>query len=411
MLRIHTIRRGFSMIELLIVVAISMLLIAIAIPFIRPALASNKLREAARQVNTYLVGAKARAAENGRPFGVRLVRSWVDQTGDPNECYRLQYVEVPPYYSGDVEGALITVGGPGGPAPSPPPPTQYEFFASVPNNDPASLSLALVPTDTSGSPLVTPGDLIRFSYSGVWYRIIDIFQGQGHTAANDTVLRLSVLANPALPPVGVGNQPWPSNPSVGVNQPFAPKSQSLPYQIFRRPRVAGSATLELPRDTSIDLSLSGFGGVGNQFVASSVTDQSPVDIVFDPSGRVAFLSFQGSLLPAPTESIYLMVGNTDQVWPRAGLVKANGLPANIGQPAIFPSDPDDFPGNIANSETFWVGVQQTTGSILTAENLGAPSNSKLNSSGTPITNLHGYFVPDIGLARDFVRSGVSKGSR
>ena len=46
------------MVELLIVVAISMLLIAIAIPYIRPALENNKLREAARQLNTFFVGAK-----------------------------------------------------------------------------------------------------------------------------------------------------------------------------------------------------------------------------------------------------------------------------------------------------------------------------------------------------------------
>ena len=104
------------MVELLIVVAIAMLLIAIAIPFIRPGIETSRLREASRQVNTFIVGAKARAADAGRPFGVRLVRSSVDDTGDPNDCYRMQYVEVPPAYSGDFDSATLTVG----PRPVPP---------------------------------------------------------------------------------------------------------------------------------------------------------------------------------------------------------------------------------------------------------------------------------------------------
>jgi prepilin-type N-terminal cleavage/methylation domain-containing protein len=419
----QTIRRGFSMIELLIVVAISMLLIAIAIPFVRPALASSKLREASRQVNAFLVGAKARAAETGRPFGVRLIRSNIDQNGDANDCYRLRYVEVPPYYSGDIEGALIEVGGPGLTNPDlsgPPAPVGFFFYASVPVNDPANLTLANYPNEDPLFKTIDAGDLIRFGYVGGWYRIDGIYQGAGHTSTNDdVVLRISVLPDSTTATLGLGGyQHWPPNPGDPnlSNRPLSTRSQRLPYQIMRRPRPSGSMSIELPKDVSIDLSLSGFGAGGNQFVAASPLEMSPIDIVFSPAGQVEYLFNHGAYAPAPAETIYLLVGNTDQVWPSTGITKAFGDPTYIGQQAIFPHDPDDFAGNIASGEAYWVGVQQSTGAVLTAENLGSPANYRLYpvghpQAGAPVLNGHQYPVPDLSLARDIVRSGVARGSR
>lgn len=402
----NKIRRGFSMVELLIVVAVSMMLIAIAIPFVTPALRQSKIREASRLVNTFIAGARSRAAESGRPFGIRLLRSSLDDNGDANDCYRLRYVEVPPYYSGDVEGALISVGpGAGG----------LSFMASVPNGDPANFRLANVPYeafDEIHPRFVDIGDLIRFSYAGPWYRIDNIAGPMaGHSGPNDTVLTLSVLQDPTSNTSGVGFQNWPVNPGLPAsNSPFS-QAQRLPYQIMRRPMPSSSLTVEMPRDTSIDLSISGFGVGGAQFRTTSAVDNDSIDIIFDAGGKVQFLAVGAAIRPAPQETIYLMVGEASQVWPAGGIVKAHGVPANVGQPAIFPHDPDDFLGNIASNDVYWIAIHRATGNVITAENVGSPTNYLLDSGGNPVTNAHDYPIPDFSLAREIVRSGIAKGSR
>lgn len=370
-------RRAFTMVELLIVVAIAMLLVAIAIPFIRPGIETSRLREATRQVNTFIVGAKARAAESGRPFGVRLIRSSVDETGDPNDCYRMQYVEVPPYYSGDVDGARISVGGPI------PAPSATEFYASVPHPlvDASSGLLSSVPDEVVPKNLrfVAPGDLIRFNYAGVWYRIDDIDRGQGHTGANDTVLRLSILPNPTI-------NTYVVNPGAPLpNRPFS-AVQKLPYQISRKPQLAGTATIELPSNVSIDLAMSGISTSGSQEFAAGTNpanaadatyrDSTPVDIIFSPSGQVSNIAYQGGIQPI-NSSIYLLIARTENVVSGVG-----GTPPTAAA----------MSQNLNNNDHYWVAVQFPTGAVLTAENLGNGA-------------------PDVGLARDLVRSGVAKGSR
>jgi type II secretory pathway pseudopilin PulG len=380
----NTTRRGFSMVELLIVIAISMLLIAISIPLIRPMLASNRLREATRQLNAFIIGAKARAAETGRPYGIRLVRSSVDATGDPNECYRVQYIEVPPFYSGDIEGAMITVGGPALPG------TGYLFYASVPSGDPANLLLANAATDTT---LISEGDMIRFGYAGIWYRIVDIYSGLGHSGNNnDTVLQLTTLSTTTAPPAGTPQ--WPINPADASipSAPYSTAPRVLPYQIMRKPQVAGTTTLELPHDTSIDLSLSGSSIGGVEFFAGNnvgpydptFADPSPVDIVFDPNGQMKYLATQGVMAPV-SGTIYLHIGQTENVVTGVG---GRGMQPNPS----FPATQLAASQNLLNSDNYWVAIQYPTGSVLTAENVGGAA-------------------PDIVLARDIVRSGVAKGSR
>lgn len=432
MTRTQTIRRGFSMVELLIVVAISMLLIAIAIPFVRPALENNKLREASRQLNTFLVGAKARAAESGRPFGVRLVRSSIDNTGDPNDCYRLQYVEVPPAYSGDLDNATITV-GPRQPGLSPlvtADPSVNPYFSLMaatytdsntpPNNIPLCFSAWLDPTKSQNTnsqlladsasrfaiigsetpreawdramsvAAMSPGDSIQFGFQGFRYLIVDLYMDGARP-----MLTLAALSGTTQAPMP-GYQHWPVNPAVGANQPFVTPQDNKQYQIIRKPRIAGSAMIELPSDVSIDLSMSGSSASGNEFFASSnpanpadltYLDTKPIDIVFDTSGQMSMLLMGGAIQPA-NKSVHLLIAKTEFV--------VSGVGGRAATPVgnEFGVDPLKRSANLANSECYWVTVQHPTGTVLTAENLG---------SEAPILNLS--------YARDIARSGVAKGSR
>ena len=58
-------RHGLTLVELLMVITIMTILMVVAIPMIRPAFQDRNLREAARQVNTFLRVAQARAARTG----------------------------------------------------------------------------------------------------------------------------------------------------------------------------------------------------------------------------------------------------------------------------------------------------------------------------------------------------------
>ena len=107
--RDNAIRGGMTLIELLMVVFILLLVTAIAIPVMRPAMEGRRIREAARAMNVYLGSARGRAAEIGRPCGVLIER----YDGNPQLAMTLHQAEVPPPYAGDLDNAVIKLtGGP-----------------------------------------------------------------------------------------------------------------------------------------------------------------------------------------------------------------------------------------------------------------------------------------------------------
>ena len=65
---------AFTLIEMLVVVAIMMVLVAAAATRMRPASEARRIRESARALNVYLGSARNRAMETGRPCGVILHR-------------------------------------------------------------------------------------------------------------------------------------------------------------------------------------------------------------------------------------------------------------------------------------------------------------------------------------------------
>ena len=91
--------QGMTLVELLMVISIMTILLVVAIPMIRPAFQDRNLREASRMVNAFFAGAKARAAETGRPVGVWIER--LDGTAmGARTARRLYIAEVAPSFSG-----------------------------------------------------------------------------------------------------------------------------------------------------------------------------------------------------------------------------------------------------------------------------------------------------------------------
>jgi hypothetical protein len=86
-----------TLVELLIVILIMLMITAIVIPATAPALTGRRQREAARMVDVFVNGARSRALQTGRPYGVMFERF----PNSPNMSLAMSYVEVPPAYTGD----------------------------------------------------------------------------------------------------------------------------------------------------------------------------------------------------------------------------------------------------------------------------------------------------------------------
>ena len=100
-------RHGMTLVELLIVVTIMTILLAVAIPRIRPAFQDRNLREASRQVNTFFAGARARAQTVGRPVGVWIEPIDTTETGS-RAAQQLYMAEVAAPFSGGLLGTRVT---------------------------------------------------------------------------------------------------------------------------------------------------------------------------------------------------------------------------------------------------------------------------------------------------------------
>src|SRR5262249_26691516 len=75
-------RRGFTLIEVLVVILIILLVSAVALPTVLPALNRRQVSEAARLLQGALVGARDKAIHDNQPSGIRLL---------PDPAYPITY--------------------------------------------------------------------------------------------------------------------------------------------------------------------------------------------------------------------------------------------------------------------------------------------------------------------------------
>lgn len=255
---IQRVPRGMTLIELLVVVTIIIIVFAVLVPKVRPAIDDLKLREAARQAATAFADAQAIAVLQKRPAGVRLMG--INGAG----VLELVGLETPPPYAGDTLNAYCMVSAPSG------------------NSANGTFSGAsMIPTLGIGQ-----GDTIRFNYRGPFYVI------QSANASNVTFTYTG------------------TSPLVAGNYPF---------QIFRKPIRSISRTMQLPRGVCIDLFFSGegVGGSWSSLVSTSGSISFPIiDIMFAPDGRPFYYVTNSSGVTqsvTPQGSLYFLVGRIDNL--------------------------------------------------------------------------------------------------
>ena len=299
-------RRGLTLIELVMVVALLGLLAAIAIPGVQLAVKGRAIREAARSVNVFLGSARNRAMTTGRPVGIAFQRF---SAADPydNMCITLHQVEAPPPYGGETISSRA----------------QVYFKSGVLT---AQMDAGFDATK------VADGDHVQFNSQGPWHRI---------AAISGTELTLATEPNRLYP--------WPT--ALG-------DAAFMPYEIRRQPRLSAtfgiaratfSKPLQLPLDAVVDLTFSGLpaGATDTQghFSVANAASTGPVVIMFSPSGGIEGV-YYGSKREQ-NQPAYLLIGKRERI------------PAGSA---------DDNRSNLEDPECLWVTVSPRSGLINTVEN-------------------------------------------
>lgn len=363
-------RRAFTLVELLVAVAIAALLVAIAIPALKLNLRGQSIREAARQINSFIDEARSQAAGSGRPFGIVIERDGNGSFGNPRRAYRLYHCEVPTPYTGDLL-----------PAPESSDPRLRLGSRAYITPDAGAGGAEEAILTYSSLRMIMPGDEIAFDGSATRYQILNATNIiPPLTTPHPTRVRIVFKAATAPPPTT-----GPEMPPTDL-EPWNPAAHGTitmghSFRVYRQPVKIASSVLELPRSAAIDLDWSGFGANGLQFSEfnqvsgnSQQYAMNPIVILFEPSGSVR--NVQAPLrVPATgttpehlsltpfrvTEPIYFLVGRLDQV------EDSFTLAGNWSDPNA------EILSNVMDPDSLWVKIEPSSGMTLTVENIGPGS--------------------------------------
>ena len=224
--------RGFTLVEILVVLVIAAVVLSIAIPKIRTINKERNLREAARVVGSLFANASQRAVIDG-VAGVRIVRNpnyIIPGTGTGALGTEMQYAATEisllrsvPNFVGDSVGADI----------------ENALPAGMPDN-----AIAIdMPLEQEALGIIQAGDFISFGNSRSRYRILSI--------SPDT----TEDGMPFTPPIG---DPRKMQLIVDLAGYLPAPQDEAAFSVYRRPRVLRSSTTRLPDNYILDLRYSGF---------------------------------------------------------------------------------------------------------------------------------------------------------
>ncbi|EMI42573.1 Tfp pilus assembly protein FimT/FimU [Rhodopirellula sp. SWK7] len=337
--------RGFTLVELLVVLTIFLLVSAIALPTFRTLISDQKVSQSSRTIVAYLDEARSRAISEGRFVGVRIER--FDTIAAVNfqtaAGVRLRQLMGVPPYTGEAADAKVKFI-----YPTPGATTATLEFTGVHNQ------MLVLYTDSNSalynndySAPIKNGDLIELP-GGRYFRLTFT----GYNSTTDTVSATIDLNSPLS-----GSNTFPV-----IHQPV--DNASVSYRIHRSPAVSTSKSLTFPRGIVIDTTYSGIGIDGNHFAPQGSAPNQPIDIVFGPDGRVETASLDAlGNRTIPSGLIFLCVGDSDGVQPATPFNAANRDPANL-----------------MTSDSTWIVINPTTGRSVVAPNASVSTTSSMSAA-------------------------------
>ena len=328
-------RRGMTLAELMVVVAIIGLLAVAVLPVLSSTAELRRGREAARMVSSFIAKAQSRAIGRREWSGFQIVATGASSFA----ALDLFLADVPPVYRGDTAPTLLLISG------------------SSTTRTASGTSSQLL---SSGTLPILKNDLIRFDGRGPWYELsADATSGTSVSFRIRGDLEGNAKTNAKSESAGLKshNTPWPS------------ANASYSFEILRQPISVGSPAT-LPEGRVIDLYWSGFGpplmvgGTATYRRFETVTSGSltlnasagaTTSVLFDGTGRARQLIVKTAASTdrlAVTGPVFLLVGRADRV-------------ANSPQ-TLNPSD-DTIGANWQYSDSHWVAIDPFTGVAKSAE--------------------------------------------
>ncbi|WP_373649196.1 Tfp pilus assembly protein FimT/FimU [Schlesneria sp. DSM 10557] len=251
--------QGFTLVELLIVMSLMITLLAIAAATIKVNMDADRVRGAARSIQSYLLGARDRAIYAKQPRGVRLILN----PTNPRTVSSMIHIQPTEPWNGQVQLLPRDPMQPWNSLSNPMVRVRLRFPATLPNWQ--QLNQRNLLTSNAHPRIKIPATNL-----GVWY-VIDTLDLNG---ANQDILLTTPYRNPN--PTGINNEP------AQIELPPSPVPNEEPMQ--------------LPRGVVIDLDACSthrtdspgnkLPNVWKNFNSSPFAYKKQLDIMFSPRGSI-----------------------------------------------------------------------------------------------------------------------------
>jgi type II secretory pathway pseudopilin PulG len=447
-----------TLIELLVVIVILTTIVGAAIPLLSPSNDDRRLREAARTLNTYIIGAQTRAIATKRPYGIAFKRlshdTKRDKAGDLQNdngvCLEAYYVEQQPPFTGfDANSrACVSI------HPNPPTDVPTAVLVRFVTRGTTARSADLLPDgwdkDFFPPSTIRPHDVIEIN--GTQFELLsdpaaNKYMSLAHVTVDSTTKSFYQDLNPndnspvrilARPINNSGQQINPryddngneiGSQSAGSKPPAPYWTLPAPYKIIRQPTPASDEPYQLPEGTAIDLRASGVGS-GDYFYWPGLNDNSDgIIVMFAPEGRVARVSFSQLPLTSPDESdtydkpvvdnIYLLIGRRENI-PAPDATNATADPTLSSSEWAKAADDEARdrlrkPLNWLGGSSRWIVIGSQSGRVATIENAFVDVPGVIANPQTPFTSAsqstEEMRAAQILAAREFTREMSQVGGR
>ena len=372
-------RSGLTLTELLVVVSIMVVVAGALVPLVQPIMKGRNTREAVRQLNVMISGAQARAVAKGRPVGIWLERAAHEPNEPPDRwyaVYKVYYAEEPTPYTGDFYDSRARIGR----------------LDSWDRTDPNSPNWYADLEAPSAIKLVRPGDSIRLNQRGPRYPVKKVLPSN-----LPGVTRICFRVSPTTP--------MPFSPQRYINQPMGTR-----YEVFRQPKKSMVAPIEMPNNTAIDLSVSGYSTLGNPTPTSFrlASPEYDVAMMFSPDGgidTIYYISHEPNVLTfseRPAGNVSLLVGRSDKIG--QDLNKVINVTNDYQQNAQGPMGL----ASLEEKTNIWMTIASHSGRTQSGPNAGLSLATLANLSGNP-NAIDARTL--IGECRQFADTGQSLGGR
>jgi prepilin-type N-terminal cleavage/methylation domain-containing protein len=316
-------RRGMTLTELLIVVAIIGLLAVTVLPSLATTTESRRTREAASVVSGLCARAQSTAIGKQDWAGM-LIASENNSTG----ALDVRFVSVPPPYTGATLNAKLAV--------------QTGITTTGATNIALAASACPVASGTSytnapqelsdfAAAGVGAGDLLQFDGAGPVYELASITTG-----SIQFQIRQSGSNNAGFTTM---NQPWPAS---------TPATHT--FEIFRKP-VRGGPTFPVPNGRVIDMGWSGHDNPPSAYERFNANGEQ-VSVLFDTTGRMRLI-MRGTSRTTPQYPVYFLIGRPDRI-------------GNQYSASLSLTD-DSLGANWQYADSWWIAIDPLTGTVRSAE--------------------------------------------